>query len=260
MLNGGDQRFRDTITSAIGWWIDAGLDMSVEEAPRDWLTAPARPMPVAERPAAQASGEAPFAPQPTPIERPRVQIQPLPADLPALHALLVSGAYIPNAPPERLRVAAGGDPASDLMIIADMPEQGDEEAGHLFSGETARLFDAMLAAMGQTRGSIYYAPLSPARMPGGRIDAEAGATLGHLMRHHIALARPKALILFGDETARLLIGEEALAKRGGLRALNHDGLTVPAIAVAHPRLLRQYPARKAATWADMRLILGVLAR
>lgn len=260
MLNGGDHRFRDTIASAIGWWIDAGLDTSVDESARDWLATPVRPAPArpAER-TAHPETATPSAPAPI-IETPVEAKAPPVADLPALHALLASGDYIPKAPPTRLRVKPGGDPASDLMIVADMPEQGDEDAGQLFAGETARLFDAMLAAMGRTRETVYYTSLSPARLPGGRIDDKAGAILAALMRRHVTLAAPKAILLFGDETARLLLGAEAVAKRGGLRVLNHDGGTVPTIAVPHPRLLRQYPARKAATWADMRLLLGVLAR
>jgi len=35
---------------------------------------------------------------------------------------------------------------------------------------------------------------------------------------------------------------------------------VPAIATFHPRHLRRMPALKAATWTDMRLLLGVLTR
>jgi len=80
-----------------------------------------------------------------------------------------------------------------------------------------------------------------------------------LMRHHIALKKPDALMLFGDEPARWLIGEDALVTRGGLRSVKHDGGTAAAIATFHPRHLRRMPALKAAAWADMRLLLGVLA-
>ena len=166
---------------------------------------------------------------------------------------------MPSAAPPGRRVGPAGTPGAELMIVADMPDPDDTEAGHLFGAETGRLFDAMLSAMGRDRTQIYYAPFSPARIA-GRIDEKQGEALARLMRHHIALARPRALILFGDETARWLIGPDALNNRGGLRSVEHDGGSVPAIATFHPRHLRRMPALKAAAWADMRLLLGVLGQ
>ena len=234
------------VASALGWWSDAGVDCLADETTRDWLTVPPRP----EAPVAPASAPVPAAGSPSAVS--------FPETLEALHALLATGDYMPNAAPPGRRVAPAGNPASGLMIVADMPDPGDTEGGHLFAGETARLFDAMLAALGRDRTSIYYAPFSPARAA-GRIDAQQGEALARLMRHHIALVNPKALILFGDEAARWLIGEEALATRGGLRAVQHEGGMASAIATFHPRHLRRMPALKAATWADMRLLIGVLA-
>jgi len=246
VLYGGQYRYRDVVASALGWWADAGVDMLAEEDVRDWL---APPPPKA--PAAPADTHAASALPPT--------ASALPDTLEALHALLATGAYAPSPAPPRLRVAPSGDPAAELMIIADMPDPGDAEAGHLFAGETAQLFDAMLAAMGLDRARCYLAPFSPARAA-GRLDPKQGEALATLMRRHIALAAPRALILFGDSVAHCLLGADALATRGGIRSVNHDGGIVPAIATFHPRHLRRMPALKAAVWTDMRLLLGVLAR
>jgi DNA polymerase len=240
MLNGGDHRFRDTVASALGWWAEAGVDSFVDEHVRNWLTPPSK------------LGQPISTTAPGPLAS-------LPDTIEALYALLAAGAYAPQPAPPGRRVAPTGTPASDLMIVADMPDPGDAEAGHLFAGETARLFDAMLASMGRDRASIYLTPFCPARAA-GRIDEHRSEALARLMRRHIALAAPRALILFGDEPARRLIGPEALQTRGGLRSVKHDGGTVPAIATFHPRHLRRMPALKAGAWADMRSLLGVLAR
>ncbi len=193
VLNGGQYRYRDVVASALGWWADAGVDMLADEDVRDWLgrSASAR-TPVAAT-ASVASG---------PRRRRAVG---LPDTLEALHALLATGAYAPSPAPPRLRVAPAGDPAADLMIVADMPDPGDAEAGQLFAGETAALFDAMLAAIGLDRARIYLAPFSPARAA-GRLDPKQGQALAALMRRHISLAAPKALILFGDSVAHCLLG------------------------------------------------------
>ena len=239
MLNGGQHRFRDVIASTIGWWAEAGLDTLADEQPRDWLAPPAKPAPPPQA--------APTPPTTT----------ALPDRLDALHTLLATGDYVPQPAPPSRRIAPSGTPGSDLMIVADMPDADDSAT--LFTGETARLFDAMLAAMGLDRARIYCAPFSPARSA-GRIAPEQGEALAALMRRHVSLAAPKALIVFGDEPARWLIGPDALQNRGGLREVNHDGGTVPAIATFHPRHLRRMPALKASAWADMRLLLGVLGQ
>jgi len=250
MLNGGQHRFRDVIASAIGWWAEAGLDTLADERPRDWLTPPARPAPAHAAPAhplpAGAAEQAPATPAAT-----------LPDGLDGLHALLATGDYAPQAAPPGRRIAPSGTPGAALMIVADMPDADD--AATLFAGETATLFDAMLAAMGLDRARAYLAPFSPARAA-GRIAPEQGEALAALMRRHIMLAAPSALMIFGDEPARWLIGPEALQNRGGLREVNHEGGRVPAIATFHPRHLRRMPALKASAWADMRLLLGVLGQ
>jgi uracil-DNA glycosylase len=239
VLNGGDHRFRDMIASTLDWWASAGVDTQIAESPRDWLAPPARPL------QSIAPVSAPAA------------IAALPEDLATFHAMLADGAYVPGAASPRLRVAPNGDPASGLMIIVDMPETDDTRGGPLFSGTTAKLFDAMLVAIGRARNSVYVAPLSPVRLHGGRIDAPE--PLAALMRRHIALVRPRAVILFGDETCRALLGVERGQARGSLRSLNHDGGIVPAIATVHPRHMRKHPVCKAEAWADIRLLIGELA-
>jgi DNA polymerase len=226
------------IASAIGWWAEAGLDTLADEQPRDWLTPPAKPTPLAQPVASQPAAS-------------------LPDGIEALHAFLTTGDYAPQPAPPGRRIAPSGTPGADLMIVADMPDADD--AGTLFAGETVRLFDAMLAAMGLDRRRIYLAPFSPARSA-GRISSDQGEALAALMRRHISLATPRALMILGDEPARWLIGPNVLQNRGGLREVNHDGGTVTAIATFHPRHLRRMPALKASAWADMRLLLGVLGQ
>jgi DNA polymerase len=250
MLNAEQPPLRDVVASALRWWSDAGVDTLAGEDVRDWLAAPARAVPA---PAPAPAG--------LPVLPPAAALAPagLPDELPALLALLASGEYAPRPAPPPMRVAPAGDPGAPLMIVTDMPEAGDERTG-LFSGDTATLYDAMLKAMGLDRTGVYCAPLSPARISGGRVDTRQAEPLARIMRRHVALARPKALILFGDEAACILLGPDALAKRGGLRFLNHDGGDIPAIAITHPRTLRRAPAAKAAAWRDMRLLIGELAR
>ena len=239
MVGAGQNRSGDAIASALGWWIEAGVDTAIAEMPRNWLASPARAV--------------------SPVAAVAAKPAALPGDLAAFQAFLAEQDYLPGAPPPGRRAAPFGDPDGGLMIITDMPDPADVASRRLFGGDCARLLDAMLAALGRTRETVYAAPLSPARIAGGRIAADIAEPLARLMRHHISLARPRALMLMGEETCRTLLGLGRAEVRGDLRSVNHDGGIVPAVIIPHPRTLRQHPAAKADAWREMRRLAGVLA-
>lgn len=232
--------------SAIGWWLEAGVDTLVDEAPRDWLRAPAPP---AEPGTAAASAAAAPA---------VVAIESLPASIAAMHARLLDPALMPNAPGAPL--APAGDTASGLMLLADMPEAEDAAMGQLISGDAGRLLDRMLGAIGRDRASIYLATIAPARPAGGRVPPPLAAELGRLALHHVALAQPRMLLLLGEGPCRALLGIGLADARGKLHDLNHQGGSVKAVATFPPRHLLREQAAKAKAWQDLRLLLKGLDR
>jgi len=215
----------------LDWWREAGVDWIVDEQPRNWLR-PAKPVP-------QLPRESPAA---------------LPETLDALTARLLTADFASFG---ARRLGPAGDSASGLMLIADMPDPGDIEAELIFSGETGRLFDRMLAAIGRDRASIYLATIAPAR-PAGRMDPDTAAALAALARQHIRLAQPRLLLLLGQQACTLLLGESLAAARGRIHRIGEDA--IPAIATFSPRYLLQHPASKAAAWKDLRLTLEGLSR
>ncbi len=221
--------------SAIDWWLTAGVDCLIEERPRDWLAAPRKA--AAAAPAAAASAE-----------------HSLPEDLPALRHAYASQPDLPFAGPGATRILPSGDPASGLMMLADLPTSDDAVAGQIFSGECGLLFDRMLAAIGRDRGSIYLATLSCLAAPGGRLDDESAARCGALARHHVKLAAPARLLLLGEAATKVLTGLSLPAARGRVHAIEIDGTRVNAVATYHPRYLFQRPSAKAGAWADLQLL------
>lgn len=215
---------REEALSALGWWREAGVDVLVEEHPRDWL----QPEPPA------------LAAQPG-IEHPR-QSRPADPSLATRH------------------IAPAGDPASELMLLADHPEQGDAEAGVLMSGAPGRLLDRMLAAIGRDRGSIYLAALSPARPLSGRLGDREIEELAPQALNQLMLAAPRFLLLLGDAPARAILKMSVAEARGRLHELNHGSATVTAVATFHPRFLIDHPRHKGAAWSDLRLLLGESGR
>jgi uracil-DNA glycosylase len=225
--------------SLIGWWQDAGVDILVDETPTPWLD---RGKPLAK---AQARSETP----------PMRRDAPLPATLSALTAWLMSDPDIPEAGPPARRIAASGTEGAPLMIIIDMPEANDHQAGALLSGECAVLFDNMLKAIGQSRKSVYIAALCPGRPVTGRLPDSALPRLAEIARHHIALSVPERLWLLGSTVSRALLGVDAVASVGNLHDFNHATANIPTVASFAPRFLLDTPAQKARVWADMQVLI-----
>jgi DNA polymerase len=235
---------REIEHSALSWWVDAGVDVVVGEEPRDWLR------PKAAAPAVETKA---FAPAPMAAE-PDAGDEALPDQLDLFREYLRSSDRLPFASPSVPRVCPAGDPAAGLMIMIDMPSAEDCAAGTLLAGEVGRLFDRMLAAIGRSRETIYFAALSCLHAPGGRIGgAEKQCAL--LARHHIGLAAPGALLLFGDAASKALLGLPVARARGRWHEVATHAGPVRTIATISPRQLLDHPAQKTHAWADLQLLM-----
>jgi len=249
---GADQHidWRTAAASALDWWRDAGVDASIDEAPRDWLAPIEPPKPVRR---VQAVAEPVAAP-------------PLPATLAAFEAWR-SGSDAPEAGWPGQPIVAQGSSACDIMVLIDVPEREDAESGVLMSGPAGRLFDRMLAAIGRDRASIYLVPVCARRPTAGRIPPELEERLSEVARHHVMLVAPKRLLLLGNAPSRALLGADASRVRGGLQVINLNGgkglaggndVAVQAVASFHPRFLIERPAAKAEAWKDLQMLIGDL--
>jgi uracil-DNA glycosylase len=222
--------------SLIGWWQDAGVDVFVDETPVPWL----------EKGIAAA--------KPAHVSKPEL-IAPLPKTLDGLTAWMLTDPDIPEAGAPPRRIAASGTAGAPLMIMIDMPEANDHEAGHLLSGECARLFENMLAAIGENRESVYLAALCPGRPVTGRLAESSLPRLAEIARHHISLCVPKRLWLLGSTVSRALLGVDDVASVGNLHDFNHVTVNIPTVASFAPRFLLEHPAQKAGVWADMQVLI-----
>ena len=224
--------------SALSWWQEAGVDTLVDETPRDWLNPKAAP---------------PAAPQAAPAPT-----EAMPDSLEAFTAWLAETDTLPFASGSAPRLAPAGDPGAGLMMLADMPGADDAAAGRLFTGEVGGLFERMLTAIGRSRETIYLAAFSPIRPAVGRIDAEGVAALAGIARHHIGLAAPRALLLFGDACARALLGEPMTAARGRWHVLDTPAGPVKTLVTIRPQELLSQPKLKTHAWADLQLLMEAL--
>lgn len=225
-------------TSALQWWMDSGVDVLVDEQPRNWLKAKVKP---AEQPLAE----------PPPGG--------LPDQLSFFEDWLKGSADLPYAAPAAPRICPSGDPTSGLMILTAMPEAEDCDSGTLLSGARGRLFDRMLAAIGRDRQSIYLAALSCLRSPDGRFTDAAATRCADLARHHIGLAAPRALLLFGDAPAKALLGQPMAQARGRWHEVATHAGPVKTVVTLPPDYLLSQPSAKAYAWADLLMLREGLA-
>jgi DNA polymerase len=140
------------------------------------------------------------------------------------------------------------------MILADMPTVEDCGTGALISGESGRLFDRMLAAIGRDRQSIYLAALSCLRSPDGRLATEQAKNCATLARHHVGLAQPKAVLLLGDACSKALLGLPMTQARGRWHEIATQSGPVKALVTISPTFLLSHPAHKKLAWADLQML------
>lgn len=232
--------WRAAAASALEWWRDAGVDVLVDESPRDWLAPPVPAPAPAAAPDAATSGGAPVG---------------MPATL-AEFLTWRTGTGAPEAAWRGPHLPPEGDPAG-LFVVTNPPEREDSGEGRLMTGAQGMLFDRMLAAIGLDRARVHLVPVATARPPAGRLGASEAERLGAVLRHHLALAKPSRVLLMGETASRALLGMDCARARGRTHFVNHEGGRTAVIASFHPRLLLQRPAAKADAWRDLRMLMGI---
>ena len=249
---------RASLAAALGWWIEAGVDCGFHNEPTDWLAA------AREGKADPASAIPPSAlAQPVPSRREvdareRIAtgdpIAPIggnhahwPQNLEAFASWWLTEASLSPAP-AAARVPPAGPAGAPLMVLVPMPEPGDSQA--LLSGREGKLLDAILAAMGLSRDTIYLASALPATMAMPDWQALDNAGLGAVAMHHIALAMPQMLLVLGKTDISSLITHDPAKSAALLPSVNQEGASVPlALDYALATLLAQ-PSLKRQVWTN----------
>ena len=219
--------------SALDWWHDAGVDVLVDDAPRDWFAAPAR--------------------LPDPSIAAPVPAAAMPLSLAEFLAWRCGDAA-PEAAWRGGSIIATGPVDATVMVLADCPDRDDDAAGALMSGQVGRLFDRMLAAVELDRAAVHLAAVCAKRPVAGRMPGEVEARLAAIAQHHVALVAPKRLLLLGNAASRAILGADAAGARGRLHGFNHKGGQTKVVASFHPRFLIEKPAAKAEAWKDLQLL------
>lgn len=220
--------------SALAWWLQAGVDVAVQEEPRNWL-----------KPAPQPTSRSHTAPVP---EAPP---EPLPESLASLREWLSTSLRVPMARPGARRVLPHGGEQAAVMLVSEAPAAEDLAAGRPIGGDAWLLAERMLKAIGLTADEAYSASLSCVHAPGARLDEQARRACGDIARHHVRLAKPQRLLLLGDGPCVALLGKRLTEARGHV----HKVEGVRTVATFHPRHLINRPLDKSLAWKDLLLLM-----
>merc|ERR1739841_157624 len=92
------------------------------------------------------------------------------------------------------------------MIIVPQPEDGDDE--RLLGGQLGSLVASFVRAAGLSEAEIYHASALPRTLPLPDWADLAQRGLAELTRHHIALAKPQRVLVFGRGLTPVFTREE----------------------------------------------------
>ncbi len=265
---------REELLAALRLQIDWGVDEALDAAPIDRFAAPMR--------APDQSLAAPEAADPATRPAPALLLAPalsLPLAPIATPAAIASGRAAQADTLEALRAAiaetdsplrdtatnlvfADGVAESGLMLIGEAPGADEDRIGRPFVGVSGQLLDRMMASIGLERSKTFYLTnILPWRPPGNRTptDGEIALFLPFLLRH-IALVRPRHILLLGGTPAKsLLRSKDGITRlRGRWHSLAMDDGAIPALPTLHPAYLLRSPAAKREAWADLVLLRRTL--
>jgi len=265
-----DPSRRDVALALLEWQIAMGADEAIGEIALDRLgpapaaTQPTAPAPAVGPPVSSLRGSVPAVVAPPnalaeSLAEAAQSARRLAASAESIEALAELIAAFDDCPLKRTAtntVFLDGNPTAPVMIIGEAPGADEDRIGRPFVGRAGQLLDRMLAAIGLDRTGVQITNVIYWRPPGNRkpTSAEIAACLPFVFRH-IALSRPKVLVLAGGTatTALLPVSDGITRLRGRWFELSVPGLDapVPTLPIFHPAFLLRTPERKREAWRDL---------
>jgi len=258
----------DDLAALLRWYVDNGLDETIDEVAVDRFAAPApvtaasatAPVQRAIPSAAARPAPAPMRP-PVPLESPQLvedarALARRCATIAELEAAVrgFDGCALKRT--AKNTVFADGVPGAPVMIVGEAPGGDEDRLGKPFVGVSGQLMDRMFEAVGMSRvRDLYITNILFWRPPGNRTPtlAEQAICLA-FTRRHIELAQPKVLVLAGGTAAKAVLDttEGIMRLRGKWTTLRlDDGNELPTLPTFHPAYLLRTPASKRQSWYDL---------
>jgi DNA polymerase len=218
------------------WWREAGVDHVFADAPVNWLAEPG------DDPAEEQLAVEP-AVAPKPVELLADGPANWPMTLDTFDQWWLAKEALALGP--HRRIAPRGPADAALMVLVGQPAADDTET--LLSGAEGTLLANMLAAFGLAPEDVRVASLLPSHLPHPDWQALDRFGWGALARHHLALAAPKRLLVFG-QVALPLLGHDPAQGAAAFRGVTLESGVVPAFAARGLDTLLLRPRLQAGLW------------
>lgn len=154
-------------------------------------------------------------------------------------------------------VFADGIPTAPILILGEAPGATEDEQGIPFCGESGIMLDKMLEAINVSRktnayitNTIFWRPPANRRPTSTEIEI-----CKPFVERHIALIKPKLIILCGGTAVTSLLGKKAAIseiRQNHFPYINqYLSDAIPTTAIFHPAYLLRQPTQKKTTWYDL---------
>ncbi len=150
-----------------------------------------------------------------------------------------------------------GDPDAGIVFIGDWPGVLEDREGKPFLGETGDLLTKILAAINQSRESVYLMNILKCRPSEGVVPQSSEVTpCMRLTVRQIRAIQPAFICTLGSFAAQALLDTDLPVSK--LRGRFHDFMGIKLMATYHPALLLKDPAKKRDVWEDMKQLMAAM--
>lgn len=228
-----------------GWWSEAGVDLTYSDARTCWLRDPEE----------DAATQADDPHKPVQLEKtspviipPQQRIGGDPENWPRTFESFaewwLSEPSLDDAVAQQ-RIPPRGRAGAKLMVLVPEPEAQDTD--RLLSGPQGRLLANFLRAAGVEEQDAYIASVLPRHTPLPDWQELGSTGLDAVIRHHIHLAEPARLLVFGRGILPL-IGNNPAQTSAPLSEINHQGRTIGVLGARSLDFMLARPAVRSGFW------------
>lgn len=163
---------------------------------------------------------------------------------------------------QRCRLAEGrrqvvfgsGNPQASLVLVGEAPGREEDRLGEPFVGESGKLLDRILFAMGLGRQDVYLCNVVKCHPPENRTpEPEECMVCLHWLRRQLAAVQPRVILALGAVAANSLLGDPAPIHQLRGRWFQYEGIAL--MPTLHPAFLLRHPEAKREVWEDVKAVM-----
>tara|TARA_B100001093_G_C26827697_1_gene1014773 strand:- start:972 stop:1664 length:693 start_codon:yes stop_codon:yes gene_type:complete len=154
-------------------------------------------------------------------------------------------------------ILGDGNINSSIMIIGEAPNLEEESTGKTFQGDSGKLLEKMLLAIGIKKKDTYSSYAINFRPPEDRKPtSQEIKRYSIFLKEHISIIDPKIIILFGSTAMESVTSskERISNERGKWKEIILKNKTYPLMITFSPSYLIRFPENKKFSWEDLKKI------